>query len=745
MLVFLSSYTWVIFVSLLISFGGITIGLFSKRVKDLFFFLVYVTFVFISYDIVLIGDISYNLIDKRICNIIVYPFLLSPVFLLFYAIQISEFRNAGLKKALYRSFGASFICLAFVSAFYAIRLLHNINEGIYTVYDFYPEWMCRVFDVYISAVFLFIIYVVINNCRLSREKKEKTVFGLVIVLLLNLFSYIFYSVSLRGVYVSGLSVICYCLLPVLLIFIVVVKRIIVDIVILRNKVFDSALDGVMVIGPMGRVKDINVIALNILGVDKKKVINEYIGEISISDINLKKAIVSGVNKCNVFVPPGKYYLVLKSYVDSFKSNIMVVIRDITEVMNVEEQLISEKKFFSGLMNSFNNWLQESSYELKFLKSFGSFSEISHSEGVMLYGYSALRQDGKLHMLLFYSKDNNRYVSESKNKSVADYELKYDTIKRDMPYFLTADDIDDLFCDNSNIKKPVAVLNCPALVEKETRGGLLYFFYNEKMYVKKADIYILVMAANYIFYEYLNNANKILSKTALDVKKENVDEHIYSLQYITDKMQLFVKSIEGNVLEIESKTNSSNIKDDINLINKNCRILHNLLEDISILTLFRNNALKIEKGELDVGSIVSNAFDKYKKFTDIKNISYILKNNIKSDARCVSNKEALEIIFSRLIDNAVKYAVEGTVEVGITMSGGQFVFYVKDTGIGIQRKIQAQILYDFENADMDFMNIKNRLGNGLLVVQILVSLYGGRFSFKSVENRGSFFYVKLPCV
>ncbi len=110
---------------------------------------------------------------------------------------------------------------------------------------------------------------------------------------------------------------------------------------------------------------------------------------------------------------------------------------------------------------------------------------------------------------------------------------------------------------------------------------------------------------------------------------------------------------------------------------------------------------------------------------------------------VSDRLALEQIFSNLIDNAIKYLKSG-VPGAITVRGrtklGYAIFEVSDNGRGIDPKDHQRIFDLFRRAGTQD---KPGQGIGLAHVRTLVRRLGGTMSVSSELNVGSTFTITLP--
>jgi signal transduction histidine kinase len=110
---------------------------------------------------------------------------------------------------------------------------------------------------------------------------------------------------------------------------------------------------------------------------------------------------------------------------------------------------------------------------------------------------------------------------------------------------------------------------------------------------------------------------------------------------------------------------------------------------------------------------------------------------------ISDRFALEQIFSNLIDNALKYlkpGVPGDISVRGRIKLGFAIFEIADNGRGIDPKDRQRIFDLFRRA-----GTQDRPGQGigLAHVRALVRRLGGTISVQSELNDGSTFTITLP--
>jgi signal transduction histidine kinase/ActR/RegA family two-component response regulator len=108
---------------------------------------------------------------------------------------------------------------------------------------------------------------------------------------------------------------------------------------------------------------------------------------------------------------------------------------------------------------------------------------------------------------------------------------------------------------------------------------------------------------------------------------------------------------------------------------------------------------------------------------------------------------LRQVLTNLIHNAIKFtAPGGSVRISATVQPRQemrqFVFEIRDTGIGIDASKLRRIFEPFEQADRSTTRRFGGTGLGLAIVKRLIDMMGGRIDVESEPGKGSRFKVEL---
>jgi len=107
-----------------------------------------------------------------------------------------------------------------------------------------------------------------------------------------------------------------------------------------------------------------------------------------------------------------------------------------------------------------------------------------------------------------------------------------------------------------------------------------------------------------------------------------------------------------------------------------------------------------------------------------------------------DEKILELILSNLLGNAIKYSPENTlIEFRVDFEGESIVFEVEDQGRGIPQKDQKHIFERYFRAENALLD--QGTGIGLNIARTHLENLGGSISFKSKENKGTTFVIKVP--
>lgn len=179
---------------------------------------------------------------------------------------------------------------------------------------------------------------------------------------------------------------------------------------------------------------------------------------------------------------------------------------------------------------------------------------------------------------------------------------------------------------------------------------------------------------------------------------------------------------------------------VNFVMMTAKRLSSLINDILDLAKLKRNELRLDVKNTDLYStvyLVVEAFT-YMLQKDIKII-----NSIPRDIPFVrADENRLRQILYNLIDNAIKYTDQGTIQIIAEEHNQEIIISIKDTGIGIDTENLEKIFHAYQRLGRCGME-NDGVGLGLNIVMELVELQGGQIWVSSSIGQGSTFSFSLP--
>ena len=249
--------------------------------------------------------------------------------------------------------------------------------------------------------------------------------------------------------------------------------------------------------------------------------------------------------------------------------------------------------------------------------------------------------------------------------------------------------------------------------------------------------------NAVLAEKNKELEQIIYATSHDLRSPLVNiqgfskELNYSLRELVSILQN--EDISPAVREKLSPIIESDIADALTYIQASMLKMDSLLTGLLQLSRLGRAALNFE--QLDMNQMLSEI---------VKGNEYRIKEakvtvEVGDLPPCTGDGVQINQVFSNLVDNALKYldlSRPGIIKISGRAEESQVIYCVEDNGIGIPEKERTQVFEIFHQIDP---GTSSGEGLGLSVVRKILSRHGGRAWVESEPGVGSKFFVSLPAI
>jgi signal transduction histidine kinase len=182
---------------------------------------------------------------------------------------------------------------------------------------------------------------------------------------------------------------------------------------------------------------------------------------------------------------------------------------------------------------------------------------------------------------------------------------------------------------------------------------------------------------------------------------------------------------------------------LNFIKKSSERLLSTINDIIEISKIESKQVVLQAAEFDVSESMQFLFGFFKPETAKKGLEFLYVNPFKNKTiYFYTDKNKLESILTNFLKNALKFTDNGFVEFGLKDEDAHFIFYVKDSGAGIDKSKISRIFERFTQGDIKITRPYEGSGLGLSIAKAYAELLGGEIGVDSVKGKGSTFYLKI---
>lgn len=244
----------------------------------------------------------------------------------------------------------------------------------------------------------------------------------------------------------------------------------------------------------------------------------------------------------------------------------------------------------------------------------------------------------------------------------------------------------------------------------------------------------------------------------DMTKEKAEEREQAefISTASHEMRTPVASIEGYLglaLNPATATIDEKARDYIQKAQASAQHLGRLFQDLLDVSKADDGRLNSSPVVVDTAAFVADIAEGLRPKALEKNLRFVYQPQVDDAAAgdrklmpvyyVHADKDHLREVTANLIENAIKYTLEGDVIVNVVGDDSHVTISVKDSGIGIPAEDIPHLFQKFYRVDNSDTREIGGTGLGLYLCRRLAEVMGGRMTVDSEYKKGSTFSLVLP--
>ncbi|MBX3640131.1 MAG: phosphate regulon sensor histidine kinase PhoR [Nitrosomonas sp.] len=170
-------------------------------------------------------------------------------------------------------------------------------------------------------------------------------------------------------------------------------------------------------------------------------------------------------------------------------------------------------------------------------------------------------------------------------------------------------------------------------------------------------------------------------------------------------------------------------------------MQRLVEDLLTLSRLENALNRLNESTVNIPSLLQELYQEAMSLSAGKHTIHL---SINSDDLILGSREELRSAMGNLIINAIRYTPEGgEIDICWEVNNGKGMFYVRDTGVGIEPQHIPRLTERFYRVDNSRSRETGGTGLGLAIVKHVLNRHQARLKITSEVGKGSEFCIQFP--
>jgi len=196
-------------------------------------------------------------------------------------------------------------------------------------------------------------------------------------------------------------------------------------------------------------------------------------------------------------------------------------------------------------------------------------------------------------------------------------------------------------------------------------------------------------------------------------------------------------------------NKEQVKDSLQKVLSSSNHLLSLINDILDMSRIESGKVQIKEQECNISEVIHNLVNIIQPQVKAKQLELFIDTFEVTDEDVIADPLKLNQIFINLLSNAVKYTpAKGSIAFRIIQKTtfrhgyGDYVFIIKDSGIGMAPEFLKHVFEPFEREASTTRSGIEGTGLGMAITKNIVEMMNGIISVESEVGKGSTFTVEI---
>jgi hypothetical protein len=305
-------------------------------------------------------------------------------------------------------------------------------------------------------------------------------------------------------------------------------------------------------------------------------------------------------------------------------------------------------------------------------------------------------------------------------------------------------------ENEKCHKIIFGCNEPCRLCFGTKENISKFKKRKEVTINKR-VYQVTMVP--IQYENISNAKMIILRDVTKVvkarRRADESDRLKSafLANISHEIRTPLNAVLGfsNLLKDDQITKDETLMY-VDMINESSNHLLHVMDNIIEFSFIDSGLVQVHPIEIKTEKLMDDLKREtllLKEKMNKSDLYFKVENQLPEGFKYTTDESRIRQILLNFLSNALKFTEKGGVSLSVSYNNMWVIFSVKDTGIGIPKKMHNVIFRRFRQADEGHTRMFGGSGMGLALCKHLAQMLCGHIKLKSSPGKGAEFQLHIP--